>query len=102
VSVTSGDAAGRETRPARDHRTERRPIVGDPDPAYQDRPSTTPAYYRGRPASFWLDHFGRARHRAASAAGQESSRKRGDVPSGVIDIASLLSATPHQRQLRRF
>ena len=97
VSATSVGAADGGIRPARGHRTRRRPIAGDPDAAYRDRPSTTPAYYRGRPASFWLDLFGQARRRAASTAGQESSRKRGDVPSGVSGIASVLSATPRQR-----
>lgn len=97
VSVTSVGAAGQGTRPTRGHRTRRRLIAGDPGTAYRDRPSTTPAYYRGRPASFWLDLFGQARRRAASTAGKESSRKRGDVPSGVSGIAPLLSTTPRQR-----
>lgn len=96
VSVTSVGAAGQGTRPARGHRTGRRPIAGDPGTAYRDRPSTTPAYYLGRPAGFWLDLFGQARRRAASTAGEKSSRKRGDVPAGASGTASLLSTTPRQ------
>lgn len=65
-------------------------------PASRNRPSTTPAYYRGRPAEFWLDLFGQARRRAASAAGEKPSRERGDVPSGVSGIAFLPSTTPRQ------
>jgi hypothetical protein len=99
VSVTSVGTVSQGTRPARGHRTGRRPIAGGPGPAYRDRPSTTPAYYRGRPASFWLDLFGQARRRAASTAGEKSSRERGDVPSDVSGNASLLGTTPRQRVL---
>jgi hypothetical protein len=97
VSVTSVGAADRGTRPARGHHRGRRPVADGPGPAYQDRPSVTPAYYRGRPASFWLGLFGQARRRAASAAGQESSRERGDVSAGGSGIASPLSTVPGQR-----
>ncbi len=96
LSVTSVGATGQGTRPAGGHRAGHRPMAGDSGPAYRDRPSTTPAYYRGRPADFWLDHFGQTRRRTASTADKKSSRKHADVPSGVSGIASLLSATLRQ------
>jgi hypothetical protein len=43
------------------------------------RSSTTPAYYLGRPAGFWLDLFGRTRPGGASADDRTPPRERGDA-----------------------
>lgn len=50
------------------------------------RPSTTPAYYQGRPAGLWLDAFGKDRRR--SAAVDKPATARGDVLAAEESLAS--------------
>jgi hypothetical protein len=50
------------------------------------RPSTTPAYYQGRPAGLWLEVFGKDRRRTAAV--DEPATARGDVPATEESQAS--------------
>jgi hypothetical protein len=82
VSITRAETASPVTRGRDDHLTGRHlAAVDDLDARRPDRPSTTPAYYLGRPASLWLDVFGRKGRRTTSTAGDRPSRERGDIRS---------------------
>ena len=48
--------------------------ANSPGPELISRPSTTPAYYQGRPASVWLAAFGRASLRRKAKASTRSAR----------------------------
>jgi hypothetical protein len=50
------------------------------------RPSTTPAYYHGRPAGLWLNVFGRDRRR--SAADGTPTTTRSDPPAADESVAA--------------
>ena len=50
------------------------------------RPSTTPAYYQGRPASLWLNVFGRDRRR--SAVDGTSTTVRSGLPAADESVAA--------------
>jgi hypothetical protein len=50
------------------------------------RPSTTPAYYQGRPAGLWLDVFGKGRRR--SSAVDKPATARVDVPAAQESLAA--------------
>jgi len=59
VSIARAETASLVTRGRDDHLTGRHLAAVDGlDARRPDRPSTTPAYYLGRPASLWLDVFG--------------------------------------------
>jgi hypothetical protein len=95
VSITRAETASLVTRGRDDHLTGRHLAAVDGlDARRPDRPSTTPAYYLGRPASLWLDVFGPRSQPPAPSQGGSSpfsrggfgfpSRSRTKLPSSLL------------------
>lgn len=88
MSDTRTESDGRVAQGRGDHPTGRHLTAVESHDATRAgrRPSTTPAYYQGRPAGLWLDAFGSGRRR--SALDNKAATARDDVSPSDEAVAA--------------
>lgn len=87
MSVTRTESDGHVAQGRGDHPTGRHLTAVESQDATRAgrRPSTTPAYYQGRPAGLWLDVFGSGRRRSGDG---KPTTTRDDLPAADESVAA--------------